>query len=484
MPRTGQKYIDAINDGRTIYLNGELIKNHITHPAFAGAVKSIAQIYDFNSTHNSMTFTTPTGRITSKAWELPTSGEKLMERVTAALRTAQHSFGWLGRSPDHVAAALTGMVTHPEIFEAHSLDSKQALLQYYEYARDNDLYIAYTIVSPQGNRSKSPGECQDNLFHTLRVVSESGDGIIVRGAKMLGTAAVLADELLVGVQNPMKDGVDDDYAISFATPLNAEGIKIMSRKSYAVETNAFDDPLTSRFDESDSIIYFDHVFVPWARIFVYRDVQMCRQQFHSTAAEILMDLQSQARLTVKLNFLAGLAREVALTNGVIDYPSVREMLAELACQATLSDGLLKALYSAPVRHHEYYIPNQTLLYACQATNQTIYPKVLDIMRRLSGGGLIMLPSHIKDFMHIEIGSIIEATQYSSSKTPRERVKLMKLAWDAIGSEFGSRHLQYEMFYSGPHFAALARLYSQYDWESGRSLVVEALSSEFDDLTTA
>ncbi len=37
---------------------------------------------------------------------------------------------------------------------------------------------------------------------------------------------------------------------------------------------------------------------------------------------------------------------------------------------------------------------------------------------------------------------------AESQGARTRVKLLKLLWDALGSEFGSRHLQYEMFYAG------------------------------------
>ncbi|MGJ0623744.1 4-hydroxyphenylacetate 3-hydroxylase C-terminal domain-containing protein, partial [Xenorhabdus bovienii] len=87
-----------------------------------------------------------------------------------------------------------------------------------------------------------------------------------------------------------------------------------------------------------------------------------------------------------------------------------------------------------------------------------------------GGGVLMLPSSEADLESDEILRIIEKTQYSSVASPIERVRLMKLVWDAVGSEFASRHLQYEMFYTGASYFALERLYTKYDWKSSKELV--------------
>ncbi|MFJ4143612.1 4-hydroxyphenylacetate 3-hydroxylase family protein [Pseudomonas sp. NPDC089734] len=483
MSRTGQQYIESLRDGRIIYLNGKRVKDPVSHPAFSKAIHSVARLYDYQAENiDTMTFTTPTGAQVNKAWEIPDTKEKLVARAEAAYAWAQQSCGWLGRSPDHVSAAITGMITHIEVFKDYSSERALALRKYYEYARDKDLYLTYTIVNPQGDRSKSPGEHDQNLFHTLGVVRETADGLIVRGAKMLGTAAVLAEELFVGVQNPMKPGIDDRYALSFATPLNAAGIRILSRRSYAENATSFDYPLSHRFDENDAVVYFDNVLIPWDRVFIHGDVPMCRKQFHSTAAEVLMDTQSQARLAVKLHFLASLAQRMTEVTGVNEFPAVREALGNLACHASVIEGLFRGLIHNPVRHGPYFIPDQTQLYACQAVAQSIYPQVIETIRKLAGGGVIMLPSHVDDFANDEMRHLIDATQYSSIVNSTERVQLMKLVWDAIGSEFGSRHTQYEMFYSGPHFVALARLYNKYDWGFGKGMAQKLLDEKGQEIT--
>ncbi len=88
----------------------------------------------------------------------------------------------------------------------------------------------------------------------------------------------------------------------------------------------------------------------------------------------------------------------------------------------------------------------------------------------------MLPSSYVDFTNPEIRCLIEKTQYSTLLEPIDRIKLLKLVWDAVGPEFASRHIQYEMFYSGAHFVALSRLYGRYDWNLAKSMNKEILDS--------
>lgn len=477
MSRSGNQYVESLRDGREIYINGELIANHVDHPAFRGAIRSAAKLYDYQlANQEEMTFTSPTGKQVNRSWELPDTREKLVKRGLAAQAWARQTYGWLGRSPDHVPAAITGMVTHIDVFEAYDKKRADALRGYYEYARDRDLAMTYTIVNPQGDRSKLAGEHEDK-YHSLGVVDEDAEGITVRGAKMLGTSAPLAEEVLVGVQNPLKEGVDDIYALSFAMPLATKGIKILSRKSYEADAHSeFDNPLASHFDENDAVIYFDDVKVPWDRVFVYKKTSMCRAQFHATGAEILMNTQSQARYTVKLKFLAGLASRIAETTGVINFPAIQQELGELASQAMIVDGMFRSLIHDPVEHNGYFIPRQLQIYTTQAYGQELYPKFVTAVRKLGGGGVIMLPSGVEDFDNPELARLIRKTQYSSVKTPEERVKVMKLAWDALGSEFGSRHTQYEMFYNGPHFAALLRVFGAFDWKDAGGMVDELLGS--------
>jgi len=475
--RNGQDYIDSLRDGREVYLDGQCITDHVDHPAFCNSVRTVAGLYDYQAANpDTMTCRSPgNGRDVSFAWEMPTTPEILRKRADGHVAWARETGGWLGRSPDHVPAALVGMMAGIEVLEEYDQKRAGALRDYYAYARDNDLAMTYTIVNPQGDRSKSVGG-QGSKYHSLCVVDEDSQGITVRGAKMLGTSATLAQEVFIGVQNPLKPD-DTDYALSMAIPLGAKGVRTLSRRSYEAAANStFDYPLATRFDENDALMWFEDVKVPWERVFIYKRPELVNALFHRTAAEALMNLQSQARLTVKLKFLLGVARRVTETTGVINFPPIQERLGKLAAQVMAVEGAFRALATDPVQRGEYYVPRAARVYSATSIGQELYPDFVNEIRNLVGGGVIMLPSSVEDFANPQMREMIEATQHSAVSDSTGRVKLMKLAWDALGSEFGSRHTQYEMFYSGPAFVQRARCFGNYDWEGSTAMVDGILTS--------
>ena len=158
--------------------------------------------------------------------------------------------------------------------------------------------------------------------------------------------------------------------------------------------------------------------------------------------------QAEIRLLVKLRFLVGLAHKITETIGTINYPSVRETLGDLAAQVGLVEGFVHGMEAKGYDYNGYYMPDRGLLYASQVHSQSLYPRLMNTLRELSGGGMLMLPSSVEDFRNPEIAHLIRKTQRSPVLSSEERVQLFKLAWDAVGSEFASRHTQYEMFYWG------------------------------------
>jgi 4-hydroxyphenylacetate 3-monooxygenase len=179
---------------------------------------------------------------------------------------------------------------------------------------------------------------------------------------------------------------------------------------------------------------------------------------------------------VKLRFLLGLARKIAETNNIINYPQVRETLGLMAAKVNNIDALVVAMEAAGEAFEGYYVPNRSMLCTAQVIAQTTYPEIIEGIRTLAGGGLIMLPASHADFDNPRTNAIIQKTQRSSIASPVERVKLMKLAWDAVGSEFGSRHLQYEMFYSGASFVTRGNAFRFFDWGTAKSIVEEFMQT--------
>ena len=232
--------------------------------------------------------------------------------------------------------------------------------------------------------------------------------------------------------------------------------------------------MASRFDENDAVLYFDDVHVPWERVFVVDSLEMCQKQFHATPAHVYQNYQAMVRLSVKLRFLMGVAHRITEVNGTTVFPQVRETLGHLAAEAAMVDAFVAAMEAKGTRYGRYFVPDRHTLYAAVTLTQKLYPKVLDTLRDLAGGGMIMLPSSVEDFAHPEIAALIEKTQQSPAASARDKVRFYKLAWDAVGSEFASRHEQYEMFYSGASFVTTGHSYRTYDWPAAARLLNDML----------
>ena len=477
--KNGFDHLASLHDGRDVYISGARVDDVTTHPSFRRSVASAAALYDFQcapANVESQTFVSPdTGDRVNRCWQLPTTLAELVERREALTAWSENHFGFMGRSPDHVASCISGMYMGAEQFDAYDPARGAALREYYRYARDHDLFLTYVIINPHGNRTAAAHE-QGGEDLIARMVDQDASGITVKGAKMLGTSSIMANEVFVTCIQPLRPG-DEPYAVSFCVPVNARGLKVLSRKSYkASASSVFDNPLSSRYDENDAVLYFDEVRVPWERVFIAGDVAMCQKQFHATPAHVYQNYQCQIRLIVKMRFLTGLARKIAAVNGIDALPQVRETLGQLAAETGVVEGLVHAMEVKGRRWGQYFVPDRHTLYAAGVLSQQLYPKMIQTLRTLAGGNMIMLPSDIRDFADPQLADYSLKAQGSVAMSPMERVKFFKLAWDAVGSEFASRHLQYEMFYSGAEMVTKAHSFRTFDWDAATGLVDRLLGS--------
>jgi len=479
MIKTGEQHTRSIQDDRQVYLNGEVVGDVTTHSAFKNVVESVARLYDFQSEPQNldlMTFEIPdSSERANRIWQLPTSYDELVQRRRGLEAWTELHAGFLGRAPDHVASCISGMYMGREVFEEYDRERAGALADYYRFARDNELYLTYVIINPQADRSKAAHE-QEDEYLTAGVVDQDAEGLTIRGAKMLATGGIMANEVFVTCIQPLQEG-DKKYALSFAVPMGIKGLKILSRKSYEQHApSRYDNPLAHQFDENDAVLYFDDVKVPWERVFINQDTAMCQKQFHATPAHVYQNYQAQIRLMVKMRFMMGIARKVADTNGVTNFPQVRETLGNLAAETIIVDSLVHAMEVKGSQRGEYFVPDPHTLYSAQVLTQQMYSKVLTTIRDLAGGGLIMLPSSVQDFANPELNAMINKTQKSPASDSEGRVKFFKLAWDAVGSEFASRHQQYEMFYAGATFVTKNHSFRTFDWDRTTDLVDGFLDS--------
>ncbi len=436
MSRTGEEYLESLRDGRRVYVNGERVEDVTEHPAFAESARSIAHLYDIAASpqhRDVMTYPSPkTGKRVNKAFLMPRTREDLAARREAMTLWAEATYGIMGRSPDHLASILTGLALRPDIFHRGGPEFAARVVRYYERVRDHDLYVSSVMHPPQIDRSTPGHQHEDPTLHA-GVVEAGPEGIFVSGAQILGTGTILSNEVMLSNVGPLHPG-DDRHAISVALPIATRGLRIIARRAYADRApSVYDYPLTTRFDETDAVLVFDRVFVPWARVFVYRNRAVTAAQFVESPALVLAHQQGHARFAVKARFLAGVAHRLAEACGVEK---------QATTQAKLS----------------------------------YYGTMLDTLREIGGASLLQVASSHRDYHNPEIAPDLHRYIASKHLDSIERTKLFNLAWDLVGSEFAGRHELYERFHAGSRSGTCAmRTYRTFDFAGARALVDHCLA---------
>src|SRR5579871_3868708 len=474
--RTGSEYLRSLKDGRRVFVDGERVADVTAHPAFREAARSIAMLYDIAAEpklRERMTFPSPkTGEPVHRSWQIPYSHADLRARRLFSETWAEATFGLMGRAPDHVAGFFVGYASTPQFFASAGQKFADNLVAFYEFMRDNHIYCTYAIVPPQIDRSK-PAHKQSDPTLYAGVVKERDDGIVISGAQQLATGGPLSDYIHLSCIHPLQPG-DENYANCLAVPVGAEGVKLYPRRPFARAGNAFDYPLSSRFDESDAYVVFDNVFVPWERVFIYRNVEISRDQWFKTPSHAYGNHQAQVRYVTKLRFMAGLAQRMNEMTGNVAAPPVQIMMGELAALATVYEAMLLAHETAaPIRDGVLW-PSVVILYSAMALQSELNGRMLEIIRELAGSAFITLPSSAADFDNPEIAADLERYMRAASTDAKSRVALMRLIWDFLGSEFGSRHAQYEKFYGGASFLVKQNVYRNFDFKRATALVDRAL----------
>ena len=476
--RTGAEYLKSLNDGRQVFLDGECVADVSKHLAFREAARSIARLYDIAAAPENrelMTFPSPkTGQPVLRAFQIPKTHADLKARRLFSEKWAEATFGLMGRTPDHVAGFFCGYAAVPGVFAAGGQKYADNVIAFYEFMRDNHLYVSYAIVPPQIDRSK-PAHKQSDPALYAGVVKERDDGIVISGAQQLATGGVLSDWLHLSCIHPLQPG-DENYANCVAMPINAPGVKLYPRRPFAPRAgNSFDYPLSSRFDESDSYVVFDNVFVPWEHVFIYRNIEISRDQWWKTTAHTLGNHQAQVRYVTKLRFMIGLAHRMNEMTGNVAAPPVQVMMGELAAFVTIYEAMLHAHETVSPIENGVLWPSKTTLYAAMAMQSEFNGRMLEIVRELAGGAFITLPSSLADLESPQTAPDIERYMRSASTDAKSRIALMRLLWDFIGSEFGSRHQQYEKFYGGASFLVKTNVYRNFDFKRAGALVDAALA---------
>src|SRR5580704_5456625 len=452
-PFTGAEYLASLRDGREVYIYAERVKDVTAHPAFRNAAASIALLYDAlhdEKTKAVLTAPTDTGSsgCTHKFFKVAHSAADVIGQRDAIAAWARISYGWLGRSPDYKAAFLNTLGANAGFYGKFA-DNAQA---WHKRAQEAVLFLNHALVNPPIDRNK-PVEQVKDVYITVQ--KETDAGIYVSGAKVVATNSALTNYNFLG-QNMSAEITDPSMVVMFIAPMNTPGIKLICRPSYEMAAAAtgspFDYPLTSRFDENDSIFVFDNAFIPWETVLIHRDVQKLKDFYPKSGFFNGFTMQGCTRLAVKLDFISGPLYKAARATGVETFRGVQAQIGEVIGWRNLFWSLTDAMACNPVPWvNGAVLPNPQGSASYRLFTTEAYPAIRNIIEKVVASGLIYLPSNALDFKNPEIDKYLQRyVRGSSGIDYKERIKIMKLLWDAIGSEFGARHEFYEMNYSGSH----------------------------------
>jgi len=452
-PFTGAEYLESLRDGREVYVYGERVKDVTTHPAFRNAARSVARLYDAMhdpAMKDVLTTSTDTGggSFTHKFFRAARSREDVIAQRDAIAAWARMSYGWMGRTPDYKAALMNTLGANSAYYDKFSGNAKA----WHKRAQENVLFMNHAIVNPPVDRSKAADQVKD-VFITIQ--KETDAGIIVSGAKVVATSSALTHYNFLG-QNAAVTVNDTDLAVMFIAPMNVPGVKLFCRTSYemmaSVMGSPYDYPLSSRFDENDAIFVFDNVLIPWEDVLLHRDLEKLKTFYPQSGFAAGYQLHGCTRLAVKLDFLCGLIAQGLRATGADEFRGNQAMLGEVVAWRNLFWSLTDAMANNPTPWVDgAVLPNMQSGSSYRVFAGDAYGRVKEIVEKIIASALIYLPSSAKDFKNPEIDKYLERYVRGSNNIDyKQRIKLMKLLWDAIGTEFGGRHELYERNYAGNH----------------------------------
>lgn len=464
--RTGQQYLDSLRDDREIWIDGERVKDVVNDPRFAGAAQSMAELYDMQHAPDlidAMTYESPTtGDRVGLSYIQPQSSDDLARRRTMVKTWMDATCGMFGRSPDFMNIHLTGFAAARDEFGKNDKQFGDNIWNFYEHCRENDICMTHTLINPQVDRSK-PVEQQDKDL-AAKIIKETDAGVIIRGARMVATLATFSHDMMVMPSTYISNTPEAaPYAFGFAVPLSTPGLKIICRPSVVQQPagSPMDYPLSSRLDEQDAMVIFDDVLIPWERLFIHRDAEMCNGLYLRTGAMPQIMHQFSTKNLSKAEFMMGLAFAMVKATNIDQHLHVQGMLSEMINFAEMVRACLRASeVDAEPTPFGTVMPDRNALWVVRMMFPKMFIRMCEIIQILGAGGLVAMPSYAE----LTGGAAPEVEKYfqAANMDSRSRIKLFRLACDASITSFAGRQQLYERYYSGDPVRLAGQQYAMYE----------------------
>lgn len=464
--RAGQDYLRALRDGRAVWHAGRRIEDVTAHPGFAGAARTLARMYDLQHQPGLAELMTVEwqGQRISYSYLPPRTRQELAAKRRNIELWAERTLGQMGRFPDFCAELTVGLLDAADTLAVDDPRFARHARDYHRYAAVHDLCLTHALNDQFYDRSKRVLEQPDPDL-ILRVVRETADGPVVRGLRNLATLAPLSDEALVHPNRP-READEADYAIAFAIPLNAPGLKIICRDLYAEHADPERQPLTVRFDEVDATLVFEDVLVPWERVFIYRNPALAAQ-FHRRISR-WASFSTLVRLACKLEVFVGVADLLTQWSGGAKHPPTQVLIGRLIEDLEVLRACIQAAEAnAAPTASGWLTPNVSDAYRLQGIEAS--DRAVRVLQEVLTSSLI-LTGGASDLASPELGPAVERYFRASAPSTRDHLRLLALAADLAQSAFAARNQLYERLQSGEPDTMRQRLYARTE----RSALAERL----------
>ena len=449
--RTGQEYVERLAQTRpTVEINGERVAGPVTeHAALTGIIGSYSELYDLQhdaDLRDVLTYESPTsGERVGMSFLVPANAKDLERRRLGFRAWADHTLGTLGRTGDYLNSSLMALSQAGDWFAQADPAYGQNVAAYYEMVREQDLLTTHTLIPPQANRSVGAAQQIDGRALGAHVVSQDDNGIVVSGARMLATIGPIADELLVFPSTILRGTPEDEpYSFAFAINCDAPGLRFICRENLDYGRG---HPFGSRFDEIDAVVVFDDVRVPWERVFMLGNPQLCNSFYTDTSAVVHMTHQVVSRTTAKAEAFLGLTSLIADAIGIEQFTHIQEDIAEVITIVGVLHGLVRAAEAdAQANAYGVFTPAWEPLNTARNWFPKVSQRLPEIVRKFGASGLMAIPT--EDDIAGSASADIETYLQSATLSGPDRVRLFRLAWDLSVSAFAGRQNLYEYYFFG------------------------------------
>jgi 4-hydroxyphenylacetate 3-monooxygenase len=474
MIRTGAEYKASVDDGREVWIDGEKVTRVADHPMFKPIVDARARIFDLAhepAAQDVMSYVdAETGERNPVGNKLPRAQQDWLDKRAAVDLVQRDARAVVTRVGDETVGEMWSLFDGQDVLNQVDPQFSANIKRHIERAVRADPFHVSANTDPKGDRSKPPQQQDPDML--LHVVKETGNGIVVRGAKF-ETAAAYANQAFVKptIANWGNDQLSD-YAVGFITDMGARGLKFISRTGFAGRAPEADYPLANRADEVESLVVFDDVEVPWENVLFYR---------HTAAATFIratLHRYSAFPFTQRTLHLADLMIGTALWNvkqtGLERQQAVQEKLATLAVyRENINAHLTAAISLAEPSPGGLLMPNQSLLYAGRVTALSQLPAMMHIARELCGGQICITPD-AATFANPDVAPWLEKFYtVNDDWVADDRRKLLAFGRDLLNSDYAGHRLTFQLFAQSPPFAQLAAVYRNFDWDGPLGLVKAA-----------